>query len=174
MEPFIGQIIMVGFNFAPRGFAFCDGQLLAINQNAALFSLLGTTFGGDGRTTFGLPDLRGRVPIHPGSGPGLTPRTWGQKSGSEKNTLVVANLPSHNHTVNIGVTDEDGDTNEANGNILSNTVNNNYNTGSPVSGQSLGGASTESAGGGTPVNNIQPFLGIYFCIALVGLFPSRN
>jgi len=97
MEPLIGQIMMFAGNFAPRGWAFCEGQLLAINQYQALFSILGTTYGGDGRTTFGLPDLRGRVPMHPGNGPGLSSKRLGQKGGSETNTLNVSQLPSHNH-----------------------------------------------------------------------------
>ena len=102
MEPFIAQIMMFGGNFAPRGWAFCDGQLLPINQYSALFSLLGTTYGGDGRTTFALPDLRGRAPIHVGVGPGLTPVKGGERIGAEKTTLSIVNLPAHNHigTVN--------------------------------------------------------------------------
>ena len=96
-EPFIGQIIMSGFNFAPRGYATCDGQLLSIAQNTALFSLLGTQFGGDGRVTFGLPDLRGRVPVHQGQGPGLTNRVMGEESGQETHTLISTEMPMHNH-----------------------------------------------------------------------------
>jgi len=99
MEPFIGEIQLFGFNFPPRGFASCDGQLLPINQNSALFALLGITYGGDGRTTFGLPDLRGRVPIHYGNGPGLTNRPIGQKSGTEYNTMTISQMPSHSHTI---------------------------------------------------------------------------
>ena len=98
-EPFIGEIMMVGFNFAPRGWAMCDGQLLSISSYSALFSLLGTTFGGDGRSTFGLPDLRGRTAIHPGSAPGLSTRSWGEKSGSEMNKMTIGQMPSHNHTI---------------------------------------------------------------------------
>lgn len=98
-EPFLGQISTVGFNFAPRSWALCDGQLLPISQNTALFSLLGTTYGGDGRTSFGLPDLRGRSAVHVGNGPGLTPMTWGRKSGQENVTLGVRNMPAHNHTI---------------------------------------------------------------------------
>lgn len=172
MEPFLGQILIFGFNFAPRGWAFCNGQLLAISQNSALFALLGTIYGGDGRTTFALPDLRGRVPIQFGQGPGLTDRRQGSKSGSETNTLAVSNLPAHTHGVTIGVTDEDGVTNEANGNILANTVNNNYYA-PPPNGQ-LGGVSENPVGAGNAVNNMQPFLALNFCIALTGIFPSRN
>ena len=98
-EPFIGEIRMFAGSFAPRGWALCDGQLLAVSQNDALFSLLGTIYGGDGRTTFGLPDMRGRIPIHFGSGPGLTPRTLGNKFGSEHETLITNQLPSHSHTL---------------------------------------------------------------------------
>ena len=98
-EPFIGQITLVGFNFAPRGWAFCEGQLLSISQNTALFSLLGTTYGGDGRTTFGLPDLRGRVPIGPGTGPGLPSYSWGQKGGADREALAINQMPGHSHTV---------------------------------------------------------------------------
>jgi microcystin-dependent protein len=98
MDPFIGTIATFGFNFAPRSWAFCNGQLLAISGNPSLFSLLGTTFGGDGRTTFGLPDLRGRVAVHPGNGPGLQSIMWGQKSGTNNNTLNINNLPNHTHT----------------------------------------------------------------------------
>ena len=98
-EPFLAEIRIVAFNFAPRGWATCDGQLLPISQNQALFSLVGTMYGGDGRTTFGVPDLRGRVPIHRGTGPGLTPRTQGQSGGSETNVLNVNQLPAHSHTI---------------------------------------------------------------------------
>ncbi len=104
-SPFIGEIELYGFNFAPRGFATCSGQLLSISQYTALFSLVGTYYGGDGRTTFGLPDLRGRAPINQGQGPGLSSRSIGQKIGTETNVITIANLPSHNHTINISFED---------------------------------------------------------------------
>lgn len=156
-DPFIGAIIMVGFNFPPRGWAHCDGQLLAIAQNSALFSLLGTTFGGDGRTTFGLPDLRGRSATHPGSGPGLTPRQWGERGGTESVSLTAAQVPSHSHdTPQVQV----------------------RGTGTEAVGMATGGdqgtASTGAAGGGQAHDNMPPFLGIYHCIALTGIFPSRS
>ncbi len=172
MEPFIGQIMMFGFNFPPRGWARCDGQLLAINSNQALFALLGTTFGGDGRTTFGLPDLRGRTAMHPGQGPGLTSRRWGERGGAERVTLTTANLAAHTHEVSIDVTDQVGSSNEGNNHILAKTVNNNYSDG--ASNGALTADASTSTGGGSAVSIVQPFLGIYFCIALVGVFPSRN
>ncbi|NQU24163.1 MAG: phage tail protein [Candidatus Nealsonbacteria bacterium] len=100
-EPFLGEVNLFAGNFAPRGWAYCDGQILQISQHDALFSLLGTRYGGDGRTTFGLPDLRGRVPVHPGSGPGLMPWQWGQKYGGEDSSLSVGQLPAHIHTANV-------------------------------------------------------------------------
>ena len=170
-EPFIGEIRIVGFNFAPRGWANCDGQLLSIAQNSALFSLLGTVYGGDGRTTFGLPDLRGRVPVHAGNGPGLSPRAQGQKSGAEQTTLSVANLPSHTHAVKCN--SDDGDTDEPQGNFPAKagggeTI---YASGedAAMSNQMVG-----NTGGGSAANNMQPFLTVRFVVALVGLFPSRN
>lgn len=181
MEPFLGQIQAFGFNFAPRGWAKCEGQLLSINQYQALFSLLGTTYGGDGRTTFALPDLRGRVAIGEGSGPGLPSYRLGEKAGSATTTLTVANLPSHNHSlgaqanVSIPVSEEDANQDEAAGNYLANGTF--YHAG--AGGQYGGGpvqlsGSTDNAGGQQPFNNMQPFLAINFCIALQGLFPSRS
>ncbi len=174
MDPFIGMIVMFGGNFAPRSWALCNGQLLPISQNTALFSILGTTYGGDGRTTFGLPDLRGRVAMHAGNGPGLSDRRLGLKGGTENNTLTVANLPAHNHSVSIPVSDEDGDVNEAATNVLANTVNNNYYSGDPTANQFLPGGNTSSVGGNIGVNNIQPFQCVNYIIALQGTFPSRS
>jgi len=179
MEPFLGQISMFGFNFAPRGWAFCNGQLLSISSNTALFALLGTIYGGDGRTTFALPDLRGRIAMQHGTGPGLSSHSIGQRTGAENLILTVNQMPSHTHAatsnVSIGVSDEDGTTNEAAGNILANTVNNNY--GGTANGQLGGvtnGVTNANTGGNQAFSNMQPFLAINFSIALQGVFPSRN
>jgi microcystin-dependent protein len=180
MEPFIGQILMVGFNFAPRGWAFCQGQLLPISQNTALFSLLGTTYGGDGRTTFALPDLRGRAAIGYGQGPGLPNYSWGQKIGQESHTLTLQEMPSHSHGLNGSTAS--GTSNDPTGKVLAvNTVvpergatpvpANGYASGSASAAM---GASISNAGGNLPHNNMQPSIAMNYVIALVGLFPSRN
>jgi microcystin-dependent protein len=171
-EPFVGEIRMFAGNFAPRNWAFCDGQLLAVSQNDALFSLLGTIYGGDGRTTFGLPDLRGRIPIHAGSGPGLSPRQLGSKSGTEKNTLTVNQLPSHNHNF-YGTNSPAGDTSPI-GNLPGTAAGSNlYNTGgtSPVT---MDADMIENTGGSQSHNNLMPYLCIHFIIALFGIYPSRT
>ncbi|GAB5535505.1 MAG: hypothetical protein Rubg2KO_17540 [Rubricoccaceae bacterium] len=156
-DPFLGQILMVGFNFAPRGWAFCDGQLLPIAQNSALFSLLGTIYGGDGRTTFALPDLRGRTTVHPGDGPGLTPVNVGERAGSNTHTLTANQLPSHTHAASqVQVR---GNGNEAVGLAM---------------GGDRGTAATAPTGGGQTIDHMPPFLGIYHVIALEGIFPSRS
>ena len=171
-EPFVGEIIMVGFNFAPRGWAFCDGQLLAIMQNQALFSLLGTIYGGDGRTTFGLPPLRGRIPLHAGTGPGLTNRRLGERSGQEQVSLNANQLPAHNHT--LMASGSPADTPGPAGALLAEA---------PVYGppatppKQMSPQAMSNAGDGTtsiPHDNMQPFLAIRFCIALVGVYPSRS
>ena len=167
MEPFIGQIQPFGFNFAPSGWATCDGQLLPISQNTALFSLLGTTYGGDGRTTFALPDLRGRVSLHTGQGPGLTSRPIGSRSGQENSTLTEANLAPHDHKIGVQNTDgDDSDPTTANGfgTAPNDLYLENY------SGTSLG----DTIGSGQSFTNMPPFLVINWCIALTGVFPSRN
>ena len=165
-EPFLGQITMFAGNFAPRSWAFCDGQLLAISSNSALFSILGTTYGGDGRTTFGLPDLRGRAPMHPGNGPGLSSRRLGEKSGSETNTLTVNQLPSHGH--NLASTAEADSTSPV-GNLLAASDDRNYVS---DAGSAMGAAG--NTGGGQAVNNMQPYQTVNFIIALQGIYPSRN
>lgn len=190
MNPFIGEVKMFGGNFAPRGWAFCEGQLLAIAQNQALFSILGTTYGGDGRTTFGLPDLRGRAPIGPGQGPGLTARRLGQRSGTETNTLTVNQMPAHNHSTTtslhayIPVNTEEGNEDEVNpaAGVLANngqdnyaseaTPNAYYSAANPVAVS--GTVQVLNNGGSQPFNNMQPWLGVYYIIALVGVFPSRG
>ena len=164
-EPFLAEIKMVGFTFAPRGYAFCDGQLLPISQNQALFAILGTTYGGDGRTTFALPDLRGRVPIHPGDGFNL-----GSKFGEESHTLSVNEIPNHDH--NAQASNLDATANSPENNIwAAKRSGTNYGTASPNA--SLSSASIANAGGSQAHNNMQPFLTINFVIALQGLFPSR-
>jgi microcystin-dependent protein len=170
-SPFIGSIDMVGFNFAPRNWALCDGQLLPISQNTALFSLLGTQFGGNGITTFGLPDLRGRVPIHQGNGPGLTPRSIGERSGEESVTLLSSQMPIHNHT--LGVNSSGGTSDNPTGNYMASNSEGikqySNSAGSNANSSSLG-----NAGGGQPHNNMPPSLCVIFIICLSGIFPSRN
>jgi len=175
-EPFIGQIQMFGFNFPPRGWAHCDGQLLPIAQNTALFSLLGTTFGGDGRTTFGLPALRGRVPVHVGNGPGLQPITWGQKGGANTTTLTAQQLPPHSHTGTIKAKNGQPDESNPGGAYPASLTNSTegYAESSSVNMADDVVQISNNGGGGQAHNNMQPFIGIYYSIALVGLFPSRS
>ena len=174
-EPFIAEIIMFGGNFAPRGWAFCNGQILPISQNQSLFSLLGTTFGGDGRTSFALPDMRGRVSIHPGSGPGLSTYRVGQKGGTETNTPTIATLAPHNHQVQA--TNQLGNKGGPGTDFLARLGTTTdgpkmYHDGPP--NKIMDPAMITDTGGGQPVNNIQPYLAVNYIIALVGLFPSRN
>jgi microcystin-dependent protein len=165
-EPFLAEIKIVGFNFAPRGYAFCDGQILPINQNQSLFSLLGTTYGGDGRTTFALPDLRSRTPIHTG-----TINRLGTKAGSETHTLSDLDLPSHTHQVKA--TSSDATSEDPNGGTwAANSDGTNY--GTALADASMSANSLTRVGGSQAHNNMQPFLSVYFVIALRGLFPSRN
>jgi microcystin-dependent protein len=168
-EPFLAEICIVGFNFAPRGYAFCDGQLLPINQNQSLYSLVGTTYGGDGESTFALPDLRGRTPIHVGSSNG-TSHTLGERSGEEAHPLTIAEMASHGHPVNA-TTAPAGDTSPA-GQALSTTAVNAYRTTGPLVAMSTSAVADSPVGQGHP--NMQPLLALNFCIALSGLFPSRN
>lgn len=179
-EPYLGQIKMFAGDFPPRGWAFCDGQLLSVNQNDALFSLIGTIYGGDGRTTFALPDLRGRVPIAAGSGPGLSPRPIGQRSGQENVALTANQIPSHNHVITttpqIAVSTIPGTEIDANGNVIANRTSA-FNP-SATPGDNLAGVNFEvnvaNSGGNQSHANIQPSLGIHYIIALVGIYPSRN
>ena len=170
-EPFVGEIRMFAGNFAPRSYAFCDGQLLAVSQNDALFSLLGTIYGGDGRTTFGLPDLRGRVPVHAGSGPGLSPRTLGAKAGAESVTLTVNQLASHTHQMQAS--SGSADSTSAQGNVPAQSGLDTYRTtgGTVVD---MASAAVISEGGSQNHSNIQPFLCVHFIIALFGVYPSRS
>jgi len=164
--PFLGEIQIFAGPYAPRGWAFCNGQLLPINQNAALFSLLGTTYGGDGITTFALPDLRGRVPVHPGNS-----IVQGQKSGSENNTLTVSNLPAHSHTINAVTTA--GNQNLPGGNLPAETATLDPEYSNSVANATMAPGMVSSAGANQSINNIQPSAGIMYIIALQGVFPSR-
>jgi len=184
MEPFIGQIIMFAGNFAPRGWAKCDGQLLPINQNAALFSILGTMYGGDGRTTFGLPDLRGRAPIHAGDGPGLSAREQGSQGGEESVALGLSDIPAHAHSVQVPGTSANANTDSparaqlatasggtgkkggSGGSAL-------YNQGGPTDAGMLPFKSGRS-GSNRAHENMPPYQAVNFVIALQGIFPSRS
>lgn len=168
MEPYIGDIIMFGSNFAPRGWAFCNGQLMPIAQNTALFSIIGTTYGGDGRTTFALPDLRSRAPMHTGHGPGLTSRRLGQRGGTETNTLNITQMPSHNHGLIAG---EEGNTEDPNGNFIAGSGTQAFGTTSDVN---MNNAAVSNTGSSQPINNIQPFQCVNFIISLDGQYPSRS
>ena len=171
MEPFLGQIVLFGGTFAPRGWAKCEGQLLAISQNTALFSILGTIYGGDGRTTFALPDLRGRAPIGEGRGPGLRDYSLGQKGGVETVTLNVTEIPSHNHAVTVPASSEDADQDEAAGNFLANGTFYHNEKDAQYGGGPL---PTTNAGGNQSHENRPPFIAMNYIIALQGTFPSRN
>lgn len=163
--PYLGEIKIVSFNFAPKGWAFCRGQLLPINQNQALFSLLGTTYGGNGQTNFALPNLQGRVPIHWGSG-----FTLGQVGGQEYHNLTSSEMPAHNHV--LSGTTINGNTTEPVGAILARAPNNLY--GTPTNLTTMHPQSVTNVGGSQPHNNMQPYLVLNFIIALVGIFPSQN
>ena len=175
-DPFLGEIIMFGGTFAPRGWAFCNGQLLPIAQNSALFSILGTTYGGDGRTTFALPDLRGRVPINSGgnsTGPGVSTYTLGERGGAEDVTLSTSQIPSHTHQARC----QSGDGNAASpvGNVCADDLGVSSATYSSAGANAdMAAAAIANTGGNQAHNNIQPFLAVNFIIALTGVFPSRN
>lgn len=163
-EPFIGEIKMFGGNYAPRGWALCDGQLLSIAEYSALFSILGTNYGGDGRSTFGLPDLRGRTGVHAGQGPGLTPRTLGQKFGAEQTTLTVQQLPPHTHGISAKLP-ADSPSGVAPEAIVA------YN---PLDGATATEFTSTSAGAAQAVPTQSPATVVNFIIALVGIYPSRG
>lgn len=170
-EPFVGEIRMFAGNFAPRGWAFCDGQLLAVSQNDALFSLLGTIYGGDGRTTFGLPDMRGRLPIHAGTGPGLSPRRLGARAGQEQVTLTVNQLPSHGHPMQG--TDSAATSIDPGGNAPAQALADYTNPRGPAA-LNMNANSITAVGGSRSHTNLMPFLCVHFIIALVGIYPSRQ
>lgn len=172
-EPFIAEIRIFAGNFAPRGWAFCDGQLLPVSQNTALFSLIGTTYGGDGRSTTALPNLQGRVPMHPGKGPGLTSRRLGQQGGTETVTLTEAQMPSHTHS--FQVTQENASQGTLNDQAQLARARNGTLYQSNTSGLvAMSNQTLGSTGGSQEHNNLQPLLAMNFIIALVGLYPSRS
>jgi len=170
-EPFIAEIRIFAGNFAPRSWAFCDGQLIPLSQNTALFSLIGTTYGGDGRTTMALPNLQGRAPMHPGRGPGLTARRLGDKGGATEVTLSESQIPYHIHT-QMGTDRRSRGETPTETSVLSDTVISTYKssgTSVPMATEAIG-----SAGGSQAHNNLQPLLALNFIIALQGLYPSRS
>ena len=181
-EGFIGEIRMFGGNFAPRTWALCEGQLLAISSNTALFSILGTTYGGDGRTSFALPDLRGRAAMGNKNGPGLTPRQLGQKSGQEVVQLNLLQIPSHNHasavTVKVGTNTDPANLTDGAGHVLASAGANVYNAEAAEDGEDLGGVTATSevgfTGGSQVHNNLQPYQVVNYIIALQGTYPSRS
>lgn len=174
-EPFLAEIRIMAFNFAPRGWAFCDGQILPINQNQSLYSLLGTTYGGDGRTSFGLPEMRGRVPMHVGASNGTDHRE-GQKSGEETHTLSAAEMPQHDHVLKGSASPANSGLPSAGSafGVASAGFGPMYSDGATGVNTSLKSAMVANVGGGQAHNNMMPYLAINFCIALQGLFPSRN
>ena len=171
-EPIIGEIRMFAGNFAPYGWAFCQGQILPIAQNTALFSLLGTTYGGDGRTTFALPDLRGRVPVGFGQGPGLSNRVIGEQFGSELVTLNINQMPSHNHTVNAVTTE--GNQNLPTNSLPANTKTLDKEYSDANANTTMKATMVNYSGGNQPFSVMQPSLGMNYIICIYGIYPSRQ
>ncbi len=170
-EPFLGEIRMFGFNFPPQGWAACDGQILPISQNAALFSLLGTTYGGNGTTTFALPDLQSRVPIQQGQGTGLAAYSAGQAGGAESVTLLPAQMPAHNHPVHAS--NGPAEARRPDGRVPARASTDSY-VAEPDDSTIMNAKMLGNAGGNDPHANIQPYLVLNFCIALQGIFPARS
>lgn len=173
-DPFVAEIRIFPFNFAPKGWAWCDGQLLPLSQNTALFSLLGTTYGGNGKSNFALPDLQGRAPMHPGQGPGLSLRDLGETGGSETVSLLESEIPAHAHTLRAN--SDFGDLQQPSPNrVLARSQNASaYQTTTNQSVVTMSPNALATAGGDQPHNNMQPYLTFYFCIALQGVFPPRT
>ena len=169
-QPYIGEIRMFGGNFAPAGWAFCQGQLLAISENETLFNLIGTTYGGDGQSTFALPDMRGRLPIHMGQGGGLSNYVLAQTGGTENVTLTTSQIPQHNHILTVSSSAASASTPQ--GNIVANATSNLYIRDIPSDTMNPG--SVGSAGGSQPHTNIMPFLCVSFIISLFGIFPTQS
>lgn len=173
MEGVIAQILLFAGNFAPKSWAFCNGAILPISSNTALFSLLGTTYGGNGTTNFALPDLRGRVAIGAGQGPGLSNYQLGQAGGHESVTLTLNEMPNHTHAVNVPTTDGPGSTEDPTGNILALQNASVFAAASAASG-SYGGVTVGATGGNAPIPTVSPYLALNYVICLYGIYPSRN
>lgn len=172
MDPFVAEIRIFPFNFPPRGWAFCSGQILPISQNTALFSLLGTTYGGDGKSNFALPNMQGNVPMHPGQGPGLSLHDLGETGGSETVTLLQSEIPAHTHTMRADILDI-ADTNAGSPNA-SFALSSGGTLYQAAANGALADTALAPAGGDQPHNNMQPYLTLSFCIALQGVFPPRT
>lgn len=176
MDPYIGQILAFGFNFAPRGWAFCNGQLLSIAEYQALFSLIGTTYGGDGITTFSLPDLRGRVAVNQGTS--LSGKTYilGEAAGQEQVTLNTSEIPAHTHVATFRGNSEEANSQEPSNKTFGVAASNIYNANNPENGETLNPGTIQLAatGGNQAHNNMQPYLTINYCIALEGIYPPRS
>ena len=173
MDPFVAEIRIFPFNFPPKGWAFCNGQILPISQNTALFSLLGTTYGGDGKSNFALPNMQGNAPMHPGQGPGLSLHDLGETSGSETVTLLQSEIPAHSHGVqaqNVPL----GDVATPGGNTLSRPASGNLYASASTSVVPMAPQAITPAGGDQPHNNMMPYLTLNFCIALQGVYPPRT
>jgi microcystin-dependent protein len=171
-DPFVAEIRIFPFNFAPKGWAWCDGQLLPLSQNTALFSLLGTTYGGNGKSNFALPDLQGRAPMHPGQGPGLSLHDLGETGGSETVTLLESEIPGHSHALRGSSDDADLKAPSSSRVLARSTSGFAYSASAPD--VSMAPGALAPAGGDQPHNNMQPYLTFYFCIALQGVFPPRT
>jgi len=176
-NPYLGEGFIMPYSFCPRGTVSAEGQLLAISQNQALYSLYGTTYGGDGRTTFAMPDMRGRVPLGMGNGPGLTPRTMGQRGGAETNIIQIVNMPAHNHRAGIQTYTDPANSTDPQGNAFGIAADNHYVTNETApSGKFMNPLSVrmDNTGANQAVNGLQPFLALRYCVATQGVFPSRN
>jgi len=174
--PYLAEIKMFGGNFAPRGYALCNGQIMAISQNTALFALLGTTYGGNGQTTYALPNMQGRAPVHQGGGAGIDPVSLGEMSGTPSVTLTTAELPSHTHPISgaIIANSNPGETPASNTLFTNSAPNQLYAAALGTGALNLASQSISMAGGSQPHNNMQPYLAVTFIIALQGIFPARN